>query len=243
MDSPLQLFRELLPFGPSSAEQKSVAAVRGLLDTLVGLSPQETVAKLATTVLPTVGRQPNLHMRFKLLEDIRHETEQALPTLEQEISQAVLPLPLVTTTAALHVDNLLKGLSIAYSGIARGINKGQLESGMSPLFHRSVQRAMAMVARRQLLAYRAYAAPSASSWQTLHDLYLLVRGPISMPLNGETAPIEHEYLGALLFAYLEPSKLPRSELEMINICSRQLAAYASIGDVLADPASVKHPDS
>jgi len=95
-------------------------------------------------------------------EDIRHETEQALPTLEQEISQAVLPLPLVTTTAALHVDNLLKGLSIAYAGIARGINQGQLESGMSHLFHRSVQRAMAMVSRRQLLAYRAYAAPSAS---------------------------------------------------------------------------------
>jgi hypothetical protein len=243
MDSPLQLLRELLPFGPSSAEQKSVAAVRGLLDTLVGLSPQETVAKLASTVLPTVNRQPNLHMRFKLLEDIRHETEQALPRLEQEISQAVLPLPLVTTTAALYVDNLLKGLSIAYAGIARGINKGQLEGGMSHLFHRNVQRAMAMVSRRQLLAYRAYAAPSASSWQTLHDLYQMVRGPLAMPLNGETAPIEHEYLGALLFAYLEPSKLPRSDLEMINICSRQLAAYASIGDALADPAGIKHPDS
>ena len=243
MDSPLQIFRELLPFGPSSAEQKSVAAVRGLLDTVAGLSPQETVAKLASSVLPTVSQQPNLHMRFKLLEDIRHETEHALPALEKDVSQAVLPLPYEVTTAALHADNLLKGLSIAYAGIARGINKSQLESGMSHLFHRSVQRAMAMIARRQLLAYRAYAAPSATSWQNLHDLYQLVRGPLSTPLNGETAPIEHEYVGALLFAYLEPSKLPRSELELINICSRQLAAYAVIGDVLADPGAVKHPDS
>jgi hypothetical protein len=243
MDSPLQIFRELLPFGPTSAEQKSAAAVRGLLDTVAGLSPQETVAKLASNVLPTVGTQPNLHMRFKLLEDIRHETEQALPTLEQDINQAVLPLPYDVTTAALHADNLLKGMSIAYAGIARGINKSQLESGLSHLFHRSVQRAMSMIARRQLLAYRAYAAPSVTSWLNLHELYQLVRGPLSMPLNGETAPIEHEYLGALLFAYLEPTKLPRSELEIINVCSRQLAAYAVIGDVLADPAAVKHPDS
>ncbi|MBP8194240.1 MAG: hypothetical protein KAX60_02675 [Azonexus sp.] len=243
MDSPLQIFRELLPFGQNSAEQKSAAAVRGLLDTVAGLSPQETVAKLASSVLPTVGQQPNLHMRFKLLEDIRHECEQALPTLEQDINQAVLPLPFAVTTAALYADNLLKGLSIAYAGIARGINKSQLESGLSHLFHRSVQRAMAMIARRQLLAYRAYAAPSATSWQCLHDLFQLVRGPLSTPLNGETAPIEHEYLGALLFAYLEPSKLPRSELEIINLCSRQLAAYAVIGDALADPGAVKHPDS
>src|SRR5574343_2056514 len=104
MNSPLQMFRELLPFGPSGAEQKSAAAIRGLLDTVAGLSPQETVAKLASSVLPTVGQQPNLHMRFKLMEDIRHEGEQALPTLEKDVSQAVLPLPYEVTTAALHAD-------------------------------------------------------------------------------------------------------------------------------------------
>lgn len=243
MDSPLQLFRELLPFGPSSAEQKSAAAVRGLLDTIAGLSAQETVAKLATRILPAVGLQPNLHMRFKQLEDIRQEAEHALPTLEQDITQAVLPLPTDVTTAALHADNLLKGMSLAYAGIARKINGGQLESGMSHLFHRCIQRAMAMVSRRQLLAYRAYASPSATSWQTLHDLHRLVRGPLITPLNGETAPIEHEYLGALLFAYLEPSKLPRTELEVINTCSRQLAAYAFICDFPADVGTIRHPDS
>jgi hypothetical protein len=241
MDSPLQIFRELLPFGQNSAEQKSAAAVRGLLDTVAGLSPQETVAKLASSVLPTVGQQPNLHMRFKLLEDIRHECEQALPTLEQDINQAVLPLPFAVTTAALHADNLLKGLSIAYAGIARGINKSQLESGLSHLFHRSVQRAMAMIARRQLLAYRAY-APRPPLAMPARPFPACPRPPVHA-LNGETAPIEHEYLGALLFAYLEPSKLPRSELEIINLCSRQLAAYAVIGDALADPGAVKHPDS
>ncbi|MBS1138614.1 MAG: hypothetical protein H6R13_67 [Proteobacteria bacterium] len=243
MDSPLQLFRELLPFGQLSADQKSAAAVRGLLDTVAGLSPQESVAKLASSVLPSVNQQSNLHMRFKLLEDIRHETEQALPTMEASIAQAVLPLPLDATTAALHADNLLKGLAISYAGIARSINKSQLNDALSHLYHRSVQRAMAMIARRQLLAYRAYATPSATSWQTLHELYQMVRGPQTKPLNGETAPIEHEYLGALLFAYLEPSKFPRAELETINICSRQLAAYATVGEVPPEIGSSKTTDS
>ncbi len=243
MDSPLQLLRDILPFGQPSAEQKSAAIVRGLLDTIAGLSPQETVAKLATSVLPTVGQQTNLHMRFKLLEDVRAEAEQALPTLETEISQAVLPLPIEATTAALNADNLLKSMAVAYSRVAQSIRKHQLNGALSHLYHRCVQRALAMVSRRQLLAYRAYALPSPGSWQMLHELYLMARGQQGTPLNGETAPIEHEYLGALLFAYLEPTKLPRNELENINICSRQLAAYASVGEATAEAGIGKPNDS
>ncbi|AXS79652.1 hypothetical protein [Dechloromonas sp. HYN0024] len=231
MDSPLRVLRELFPFGQASAEQKSAAAVRGLLDTITGLSPEETIARLAGSVLPSISGQSNLHMRFKLLEDVRLEAEEALPPLEKQIGQSVLPLPLNAATSALNADNLLKGLALAYSGVARSISSDHPGGGLSHLFHRSVQRAMAMIARRQLLAYRAYATPSASSWHTLHELYQLVRGQRSKPLNGETAPIEHEYLGALLFAYLDPTKLPRTDLEKINICTRQLAAYAQVGEV------------
>lgn len=243
MESPLQLLRELFPFGQASAEQKSAAAVRGLLDTVTGLSPQETIAKLAGSVLPSINGQPNLHMRFKLLEDVRLEAEEALPVLEKLIGQSVLPLPLKAATSALQADNLLKGLAIAYTSIARSINTGHLNEGLSHLMHRSAQRAMAMIARRQLLAYRAYAAPSASSWLALHELYQMVRGQRSKPLNGETAPIEHEYLGALLFAYLEPTKLPRAEFEIINTCTRQLAAYAVVGEVTPETGSGKATDS
>lgn len=243
MDSPLQLLRELFPFGPSSAEQKSVAAVRSLLDTTVGQTPQETVVHLAGNVLPSIGRQSNMHMRFKLLEDVRLDAEQALPVLEKNISQSVLPLPHHAATEALHADNLLKGMAVAYASIARNINKNHLNGALNHLQHRCVQRAMAMIARRQLLAYRAYATPSASSWQTLHELYQMIRGQGSKPLNGETAPIEHEYLGALLFAYLEPTKLPRTELEIINICTRQLAAYALIGEVTPDLGNGKGTES
>lgn len=243
MESPLQLLRELFPFGQTGAEQKSAAAVRGLLDTVTGLSPQETIAKLAGSVLPSINGQPNLHMRFKLLEDVRLEAEESLPVLEKLISQAVLPLPLSAATSALQADNLLKGLAIAYTSIARSINKGHLNDGLSHLMHRSVQRAMAMISRRQLLAYRAYAAPSSGSWLALHELYQMVRGQRSKPLNGETAPIEHEYLGALLFAYLEPTKLPRTELEIIYTCTRQLAAYALIGEVTPETGTGKTTDA
>jgi cyclic-di-GMP-binding protein len=239
MESPLQLLRELFPFGQANAEQKSAAAVRGLLETVTGLSPQETIAKLASSIMPSIGGQPNLHMRFKLLEDVRLEAEQALPVLEKQITLSVLPLPLDAATSALQADNVLKALAIAYTRIARTINKGHLNEGLSHLLHRCVWRAMAIIARRQFLAYRAYATPSASSWQALHELYQMVCGQRSKPLNGETAPIEHEYLGALLFAYLEPTKLPRTELDIINTCTRQLAAYALVGDVTADNANGK----
>jgi hypothetical protein len=235
MDSPLQLLRELFPFGPASAEQKNAAAVRSLLDTVTGMTPQETIAQLANSVLPSVCGQSNLHMRFKLLEDVRIEAENALPALESLISQAVLPLPINAATSALHADNVLKSLALAYASIARSISGAHLNDGLSHLFHRSIQRAMAMIARRQLLAYRAYAIPSTSSWQSLHELYQMVRSQHhGKPLNGQTAPIEHEYLGALLFAYLEPTKLPRAELETINTCTRQLAAYALVGEVTPD---------
>ena len=73
MESPLQLLRDLFPFGQNAAEQKSAAVVRGLLDTVTGLSPQEIIAKLAGSVLPSINGQPNLLMRFKLLEDVRLE--------------------------------------------------------------------------------------------------------------------------------------------------------------------------
>lgn len=243
MESPLQLLRNLLPFGTANAEQKSAAVVRGLLDTVSGLSPQETIAKLASSVMPNIDGQTNLHTRFKLLEDVRLQAEQAMPALEKQIGQSVLPLPLDAATSALHADNLLKSLAIAYAGIARNISKGHLTGGLNQLFHRSVQRAMSIIARRQLLAFRAYAAPSASSWQTLHELYQMVRGQGWKPLNGETAPIEHEYLGALLFAYLEPTKLPRGEIDSINVSIRKLAAYAHIAEVTPETASNKAAES
>ncbi len=243
MNSPLQLFRDLLPFTNGHTEDKAAANVHSLLEATAGLPPQEVVVRLTSSVLPAAAGQSNLHMRFKLLEDIRHVADSTLPVLEAYVSQAVLPLPLAATTSALHADNLIKGMAHAYANLARSIAKHPQHQGLSHLFHRAIQRAMALVARRQRLAYRAYAMPSATSWQMLHDLYRMGCDPLTMPLNGETAPIEHEYIEALLFAYIEPNKLHRSELDELLSCTRQLAAYAVISEVTPDTLNTRQSES
>lgn len=230
MNSPLRLLRDLFPFSQPQAESKAAEAFQGRLMTTTGLSPLEVVGRLTTEFLPRISSQTNLHMRFKLLEDVRHEAENALPVLEGHIAKAVLPLPREATNAAIHADNLLKGMVNAYTSIARSILNNHHNSALSHLLHRAIERAISTLARRQLLAYRAYAAPSPASWLTLHELYQMACDPRIKPLNGETAPIEHEYLGALLFAYLEPNKLPRAELDQVHACTLQLAAYAIVGD-------------
>jgi len=228
MESPLQLLRDLFPFSQPPAETRSATALQEGVPTTVGLPPLAAVRKLSSELLPAIAGQADLQMRFKRLEDLWPSAEAALPALETEVAQAVLPLPREATQAAIQADNLLKGLALAYADIARGILTQPHDAGLSPLLHRAIRRALAMVARRQLLACRAYAAPSPNSWRLLHELYQMACDPSAKPLNGETAPIEHAYLGALLFAYLEPAKLPRSELELIHACTDQLAAYAII---------------
>lgn len=228
MNSPLRLLRDLFPFSQPPADRRPAAQLQKGLPITGGRSPLAAVRKLSSELLPAIAGQPDPAMRFKRLEDVGQQAETALPVLEAEVAQAVLPLPRAATHAAIHADNLLKGLALAYADIARAILAQPHDAGLSRLLHRAVRRALAMVARRQLLACRACTTPSPSSWRLLHELYQMACDPSAKPLNGETAPIEHAYLGALLFAYLEPNKLPRSELGLIHACTDQLAAYATI---------------
>jgi hypothetical protein len=241
MNSPLQRLRDLLPFSLPHSEDREPASASRLPES-TGLAPLAAIARLSDEVVPAIGRQSNLHMRFKLLEEARHEAEQALPALERQIGEATLPLPKSATTAALQADNLLKRLAQAYVDIARSIFRNH-HATLAHLLHRATERAMAVLARRQLLAGRAYAAPSANSWLLLHELYRMTCDPRSKPLNGETAPIEHEYLGALLFAFLEPNKLPRNELDSVHACTQQLAAYAVIAEATSEALARKNADA
>ena len=227
---PIRLFRDLLSLSQPPDKRKA-AAVREQIDTVAGLSPYEVVAELSGQVVPEIGKQENLHMRFKLLEDARLEAEKALPVLERHIDYSSLPLPLAATTSALSADNLMKGLASGYTSIARAIASGSRQRDLGHLFVRAIQRAMAMLARRQYLAYRSYAKPSSSSWLMLHELYQLARNHRDHAPNDDISSIEQQYLGALLLAYLEPGKLPRAELASAVFCTQQLAVHATIGDV------------
>jgi cyclic-di-GMP-binding protein len=228
MGSPLAILRDLLPLKQTAAE-KTAAAARGLMASFAGLSADAASSGLTSRVIPLLAEEPNLHLRFKLLEEATKTAEASLKKLESQVMQAVLPLPSEAKAGAIEADNLLKALAASYADIAREINTGHLPE-LSNLYHHSTLRAISTLARRQFLAYRAYATPSVSSWQVLHELYLMVCNPSATSLNGETALIEHEYLGALLFAYMEPGKLPRTELETTHTCTHQLAAYAAVSD-------------
>lgn len=243
MDSPLRLLRDLFPFSQPAADRRPAAQLQEGLPITIGLSPLTAVRKLTSELLPAIAGQRDLAMRFKQLEDVWQQAETALLVLEAEVAQAVLPLPREATHAAIHADNLLKGLALAYADIARGILAHPHDAGLSHLLHQAIRRALAMLARRQLLACRAYAAPSPSSWRLLHELYQMACDPSAKPLNGETAPIEHVYLGALLFAYLEPNKLPRTELDLIHACTDQLAAYAVISHATPEMQSNRSADT
>jgi len=211
--------------------------------TLAGRSPLEVAGELTRQVLPMIAGQDNLHMRFRLLEEARREAEKALPALEDQLTQAVLPLGGAAAQAALSADNLLKGLALAYAAMARGIVAAKRDSTQKHLLQRSAHRAAALVARRQLLAYRAYAQPSPASWKLLHEIYGMACDPPNTPLNGETAAIEHEYLGALLFARLEPNRLPHAEFDRIHACIRRLAAVAVITDNSPEALAIRNLDS
>lgn len=242
MGIPLQRLRELLPFGPPRLPALGETGLPGFGDSLSEQPPLAALARLSDKVIPGIVRQGNLHMRFRLLEEARQQAETLLLPLETDIGNAPLPLPAPATAAALQADNLLKRLAQGYTDIARKIFR-EHHASFANLQHRAAERAMNQISRRQLLAYRAYAQPSANSWLLLHELYRMTCDPRSKPLNGETAPIEHEYLGALLFAFLEPNKLPRHELDIVYRCTRQLAAYAVVAEATSELLTSKSADA
>ena len=238
MKPTLKLFRNLFPFSELPAERRA-AEVRELLDTVSGLSAHEVVTELTEHVIPAIAGQKNFHMRFKLLEEALLEADKALPVLERHIDLSPLPLPLTATTLALAADNLLKALVASYLKLAKTIFQGSQQESLIRIFQRATHRAMMLLARRQQLAYRSYAKPSASTWSMLHELCRMARTLHARLRKEEIAPIEHQYLSALLFAYLEPSKLPRGELVDAIFCTRQLAMHAVIAEAAPDASNRK----
>jgi len=238
MNAAFRLFRDILPFSQQMAEKKSSDA-RELLDTVVGLSASEVAVQLTSHVIPTVVEQRNLTMRFKLLEDTRQEAETALPVLERHVDSSVLPLPRTVRASALAADNLLKALAAAYFDIAKTIAKSGHQRGYVHLLQRTVNRAMLLIARRQNLAYNSYTSPSSTSWLMLHELYQIVRDLRALHPETNITPLEQQYLSALLFAYIDPSKLQRDELTVAIFCTQQLAVHAAIVRVTPDTPTCK----
>lgn len=233
-ETSLQFLRDILPFGRAVSEDKAVAEVRAALDGLSALNPQPAAVALAGEIIPGIARHGNLHMRLKLLEEARTVAERPLTEIEARLENAPLPLGSAATALALVADNVLKALAAAYSGIALGIERRRVDSGLARLQAAAVRHACQTICRRQNLAYRAYAVPSASSWQMLHKLFRVARNRRVTSRNGGEAPIDHLYAGALLLAAIDPTKFPRGTLNALNKAVDALAPLGSIAEADAD---------
>ncbi|MDR2838661.1 MAG: hypothetical protein LBV49_08905 [Azonexus sp.] len=220
MSVSLQRLRELLSFAHPSGDTVALSG-------MTGDSRHDALVHIYHDVLPQIARQRGRLQRFRQLEAVCQEIEPALAELECQTSAAPLPLSPAARTSALQVDNLIKRLAQCYADIAHSASK-RSGNETAPLFYRATQRVITLLARRQLLAHRACALPSARSWLQLHALYQMTCHPGRQALNGDTAPIEHEYLGALLLAYFDPQRQPRGDLDTVYRCARQLAPYAVV---------------
>lgn len=230
MEASLQFLRELFPFSRPPSREKAVGEVRALLESARALPVIDAIGALTTRVIPAIASQSNLHMRCKLLDEARDEGLRVLPVCEGLIDDAILPLSQEAATLALGADNLLKAFAVAYATIADSIHTQRLDEGLSHLMVTTIRRAMEFIAERQVLAYRAYASPSASSWLMLHDLYRLARTQKLSSHNGSLPSIENLYASALLLAFVDPNKFARSDLTSIKDCTEQLAPLAIFSD-------------
>ena len=228
MDDPLHRLREFFSFNHNSGEQVEHQQLLSLLESLAPLPPFQVIGILHAQYLPVATCQRNLHTRFKLLENSRAEAIRCLPELEHSVSDAVLPLPAEASAQALTADNFLKSLAGAYTGIVSDITANHQEAALSHLLQQSIRRALRALLRRQILAYRAYALPSTSSWQQMHNLYRIARNQ-NLAGQGERS-IERIYLTALLLAYADPNKIPRQHLDDVKTIIEGLAPLAGIID-------------
>ena len=94
MGSPFQSFRELIPFTHTFAGQPLSDRIRSRISEIARQDAEKIAPLLTNEIIPAIARQGNLHMRFKLLEDVRREAERILPALEQALKNAVLRLDL-----------------------------------------------------------------------------------------------------------------------------------------------------
>lgn len=216
MNSPLDFLRNWLPIARRSDETVEAHALREWLDSMSGAAAEEIASSLALRLHPMLSAQSNLHMRIKLLDTFEEITGELLPVLEHEVANSPLPFATSIQNKGLAADNLLKALASGYAAVLVVIESRRLGSGLILLAQHAAQHAMLVLRRRLLLAYRAYAPPSAGSWQQLHELFRASErlGILGPPKSG--LPIEHIYISALLVGYADPGKFARTELEMLQ---------------------------
>ena len=167
MVSPLRLLRNWLSFGDRQTAATDLASIQGWLEHHTSAPAAEMAAGLASRIPALVAKETNLHKRLRLLDTLATTAEDLLPNLENEIGQAALPLAASPRAAAAAADRLLKSLATGYDEMITTIESRRLAGGLNRLLQAALLRAILASQRRQALAYRIYAVPSAAAWQQI----------------------------------------------------------------------------
>lgn len=224
------LFRDVRNLSkPSGRATRNKDAV----DWLVGLgdAPPEKVAhELIERLAEALAREHDPNRRLALLFSCEEAATKAIADLENATAAAALPLQPAVQQAAFAADSLLKAMGISYGRIAEGMDTKERSAEHEEAIQHAALRAIRVLGRRQMLAYRACATASAAAWKTMHDLYALSRRHGLAATKDGQSSIEQEYLTALLLAITDPGRLPRDGLQAVRDFVATLAPLASIED-------------
>lgn len=231
--SSLQLIRNWLPFGRRQDSPAETRALHGWLDELTGAPALAVAQSLLNKLQGFIVEERNLHARLKLLEAFYGEARRVLPSIEEQVGVAPLPLPSEALQAALAADNLLKALASGYGTIVSSVRAQRLPSGTQQLGRIACARQIACLVRRQQLAYRAYAPASENSWLQLHQAYEYARLGGFTDFQDSQGKLEALYVGALLLAYADPTKFSRGDIASLIDCVAHYAALARVNEPAA----------
>jgi cyclic-di-GMP-binding protein len=237
MGFPLHSLRNWIPFSAPETEDAEASALRNWLDRHAHASAGKIAIGLANRVPILAAKQKNLHMRVRLIDIFREAAEGILVTIEDDLNRAPFPIPAEVQTNALAADNLLKALASSYGAVVSAIESRRLGTGLSYLLQAAIRHTVDLVARRQVLAYRAYTYPSPASWLQLHQFHAIARAKNLASVSKDGPSIEGVYIRSLLLALADPTKRSRNDLEAVTNCIdsllhlARLAHLSSLGEL------------
>jgi hypothetical protein len=241
MDPSLGFLREWLPFAGAGHADRAAGALREWLAAQGALAEDERARRLTGEIKRLLATQGNPQAQARILAAADDAAGTLLPALEMQVAAAPLPLAPDASRAAVAADNLLKTLAGAQAELAARLAGRPLNPALTEVLGQSLAGAAAALFRRQLLAYRAYAPASPSSWQALHRLYgLALAGKAALP--APFASVETHYQAALLLALADPMKFPRGALPLLRAQCERMALHArlypTVGHKLPESASL-----
>ena len=233
MENTLQFLRNWLPFGGAGDDTAIAAEVQQWLQGVAKIEPVGAAHLLSEKLPRILAGQRSLHKRIRVLDEVNELAVELLPAIEQQVAEAPLPLSDAANARAMAADNLLKALANGYQEVIAVIDRQRLGAGLIRLLRHALNRATATLCRRQMLAYTAYAPASSASWLQLHLFNAKARALRTEADTAGDREGESDYAAALLLAYADPTKYPRSALHGLL---RVIAAYAPLLQI--EPASV-----